>query len=210
MNRYFVIFFGTHETAVVKVEDLKFYDEKTAKRFNTPKSMMKPDYATAVEHAEAALKAKNFGEPPPNSKSSTVGKVKIVKQKKPNKKVSIIGELQKKRWITMQHKLVNIIWSLKVNLEVEKTDIGQSVDLLNDLKVIALPHEKRSTKFILLKYPYIVKFIHRLKTYKGEFNNLELDDDTMEKNISNLSNSLKIRELATEIQQLLQVRPSSD
>lgn len=164
--------------------------------------MKKPDYVIAVEHAEAAIDAATFNVTPPSSNNSTVGRVKIGKKKKRNEKVSIIRKLQKKRLILTQHRLVNNIWSIKVNLEVEKTDIGQSVEHLNDLKTIALSHEKRSTKCILMKYPYIVKFIHRLKTYAGDFDNSKLDEDAIKQNISN---SLKIRELATEIDEYLKV-----
>lgn len=165
--------------------------------------MNKSDYVTAVEHAEAALNAQKFGVTPSSSRSSTVAKVKIEKNKKPNEKVSAAIEMQKKRLIIAQQKLLNNIWSIKVNLEVEKTDVGKSVELLNDLKTIALSHEKRSTKFILLKYPYIVKFIERWKTYEGEFvySQFDLEDDVNQ----NISNSLKIRELATEIYEQLQV-----
>lgn len=180
---------------------MKFFDPNTAKSSTKVRSNLAAEYAIGVEHATAALNRKNLEDGfESNSVCEAVNSAnKTMKKSKAQKRAS-----GKKQVLRSQLKLMNHVWSIKINLEVDKTNIGESVALLEDLKENVMPDV---TKCILRKYPYIVKFMMRWKSYEGIFTGPKDDYDGRK---VHEENSEKIRQLATEICNQFQVEFSAD
>lgn len=180
---------------------MKPFDQNTVEKYGNKVRKNKADYAIGVEHATAALNRKILEDGfESNAVCEAVNSAKkMTKQSKAQKRVS-----GKKQVLRSQLMLMNHVWSIKINLEVDKTDIGESVALLGDLKENIM---KDVTKCILRKYPYIVKFMMRWKSYEGTFTGLK---DDYEGRKLHEENSEKIRQLAIEICNQFQVEFPAD
>lgn len=58
-KKYNVYFYGTGETANIKIEDLYIYNNESKEKFATPKNVKRPNFREAIEQIEAALRGED-------------------------------------------------------------------------------------------------------------------------------------------------------